>query len=597
MKNLRSIPVGRVLALSALTPLVFAFGACEKPDGSGGKDGVITPFALPEVDVSGLPEGLQGELAQLRDDVTKSPEDADQVGSLAAIYYVHGFADAAVACFTRAKELSPQTMHWWYYAGLAHERAAEPEKAIEAYQGALELDADYGPLYVRLGRLLVESDRTRAARLCERALELNAQDATAIFTLGLCDESAGDLDAALKRFEGALQLVPNYKDAHEAAARVLTVAGRSDEAQQHSTAAKSGVTPRVDDRLFENMLRGGFDLEMLLSDAVALAEHGSLEEAEEPLSRARMVDGTGVATHRATGVVRVLQGRLEEAVEEFRAVLEARPDLLGARARLGDVLARLQRYPEAEAELRAVLEQDPDYAFALERLSRLLALLGRLNEAEKLLRDAAERQPAVPWVRFQLGGLLYDANKDEQAREQLLKCLELSPEHVRARYFLGLLARRAGNTTEAVQYWQQAVELAPNFLEALVVLADTAIQGRDFASAERYLREGLKHAPDFAGLANGLAWILATSPNDSQRNGEEALRLAQKACRLTRNEEHGYVDTLAAAYAELGRFDEAVKTQQEAIKLAQAAGDQESVAVYEERLQSYEQKQPFRDVE
>jgi tetratricopeptide (TPR) repeat protein len=598
MRNLRNVSAWRLAALSTLTPLVFVFAACEKPEGAGGGgEAAATPFALPSADVSGLSEGLQGRLAELRETVRKSPQDAEQVGALGAIYYVHGFPDAAAACFARAKELAPQTMHWWYYAGLAYERTAQPEKAIEAFQRGLELDADYGPLYVALGGLLVDSDRERARRLCQRALELNPKDATAIFTLGLCDEAAGDQDAALKRFDEALQLVPNYLGAHEAAARLLRAAGRSEEAERHSAATLSGITPRVDDDLFWSLLRRGLDLETLLSDAVMFAERGLFEEAEKPLDLARLVDATGVATHRATGMVRVLEGRLEEAAAEFRAVLDAQPDSLGARSRLGDVLARLERFPEAEVEFRTVLEKDPDNAFALERLSRLLVMLKRADEAEELLRAAIERQPEVPWIRLQLGGLLYDANKNDQAREQLLKCLELSPENVRARYILGLLARREGNLAEAVKYWKQAVELAPNFLDAHVVLAETAIQQRDFQAAEGYLREGLKQAPDFAGLANGLAWILATSPTDSQRNGEEALRLAEKACQLTQNKEHTYVDTLAAAYAELGRFDEAIKTQQEAIQLAQQAEQPENVAEYEKRLKLYEQKQPFRDVE
>jgi tetratricopeptide (TPR) repeat protein len=594
MGKLRGVSTRR-LAVLMLMSLVILFTACERPDGAGG-GAAAAPFKLPEVDVSGLSEGLQGRLAELRAAVTKSPEDADQMGALGAIYYVHEFPEAAVACFTRARELSPETMHWWYYSGLAYERAAQPEQAIAAYERGLELDADYGPLYVRLAGLLVGSDRERAERLCQRALELNPDNATAMVTLGLCDEAAGDQAAALARFEQALKLVPNYKAAHEATARVLAAAGRTDEAEQHRAAAVRGITPRVDDRLLELLLRQGFHLETLLSDAVTFAERGLLEEADEPLARARLVD-PGLRTQQAAGIVHALQDRLDEAAAEFRAVLAARPELLTVRARLADVLARQEKYPEAEAELRTVLEQAPDDAFALERLSRLLAVRNRWDEAEQLLREAAERQPEVPWIRFQLGGLLYDEQKNDEARAELLKCLELAPEHVRARYFLGLLARREGNMAEAVKYWQDAVERLPTFLEGHMALAESAVEARDFEAAERYLREGLKQAPDLAGLVNGLAWILATSPTDSQRNGEEAVRLAEKACKLTENREHGLLDTLAAAYAELGRFDDAVKTQQEAIKLAQEADNQESVKIYEERLKLYEQRQPFRDVE
>jgi tetratricopeptide (TPR) repeat protein len=597
MKLLRVAPVAALVTSLALLPFVLFCSGCERQD--DGPDGATpaTPFTLPQADVSSLSAGLQDKVQTLRGSVTQSPEDPTLVGELGAIYLIHGFPGAAADCFAHAASLSPRETRWWYYTGLARDQAGQGDQAIAAYEQALELDANYGPLYVRIARLLVESDRERAVRLCERALELNAQDVTAIFTLGLCDEAAGDNATALTRFQGALQSVPNYKEAHQAMARLLSASGDAEEAARHVKAAANSLTPRVDDHLYELLLRRGFDLDTLLRDAMTMAERRLFEEAEEPLARARIVDANGAATHRATGFVRAAEDRLEEAAQELRAALEIEPDSLATRARLGDVLARLQQFPEAEAELRAVLEQDPDDPFTLDHLSRILVTLERADEAEQLLRDAAERRPEAPWVRLQLGILLYTTNKDDQARQQLLKCLELSPDEVRASFFLGWLARRAGDTAEALRRWEEVVEKLPTFRDAHMALAQTAMQQRDFAAAERYLRNGLKQDPDVAGLANGLAWILATSPVESQRNGEEALRLAEKACKLTNHEQHTYIDTLATAYAELGRFDEAVKAAQDAVALAQKANDEQSIAEYQERLKLYEQNTPYRDVE
>lgn len=599
MKTLWRVSTRRSVTLLALTPLVWLAGACERQGDKTESQQTAAgdSFELPEVDARALPEGLQGRLRRQREWARLSPGDPDQLGALAAIYYVHGFPEAAATCFARATELAPQSMHWWYYLGLACHRSGQRAKAINAYERAIELNANYGPLYVKLAGLLVRADRQRAARLCQRALELNPRDPTAILGLGLCEEAAGEMTAALGQIEKALQIDPNYREAHVAMTRVLTSLEREEEAMRHRAAAVRGKTPLIDDNLFEDLLRNGLFLDILLHDAVLLAEAGAFEQAEQALAMAGEADPTGVNTRKTTAMVLVMRGRLEEAAEQFHRVLEARPDDVEVQARLADVQARLGKHAEAEAGFRAVLERNPGNRYTLERYCDLLMELGRAEEAEKLLWEAAAGQPASPWIRLQLGIVLFNVNRDDEARQQFQQCLEIVPNHPRACYFLGRLTQRQGDLAGARKQWERIVETTPSFLEAYLALAEVATQKRDLAAAERCLRDGLKQVPYSAGLSNGLAWILATSPNESQRNGQEAVRLAEEACQKTQRRHHEFLDTLAAAYAELGRFDGAVKTVHEAIQLAAEAGDEQAAAAYQQRLSAYEKRQPYRDTE
>ncbi len=600
MRTLWTVSARRFVGLAALTPLLWSAGACEKQAAEREPLQSATTsdsFEVPEVDISRLPEGLQARLRRQRDAARRSPRDPDQFGALGATHYVHGFPEAAAACFARATELAPQAMHWWYYLALAYQRTGEREKSIAAYERAIELNANYGPLYVRLAGLLTESDRERAVRLCRRALELNPKDSTALLRLGLCEEAAGNPTAALTQIERALRMIPDYGEAHVAAARILTRLNREEEAQQHLKTTATGRTPLIDDLRFEDLLRNGLHLDLLLRDALLLAERGLFEPAEQALAKAREVDAAGMATRKATGMVRAIQGRLEEAAEHFRRVLEARPDDLEAQAKLADVQARLGRHAEAEAGFVAVLAQNPGDQYALERYCDLLMESGRAAEAEKLLWEAAARQPANPGLRLQLGIVLFTMERNEEAREQLQACLDMVPDLPRARYFLGRLAQRSGDLAGARRQWESIVQTTPSFLEAYLALAEAAIQERDYAGAERYLRDGLKAVPYSLGLTNGLAWILATSPNESRRNGEEAVRLAEKACEQTGRRHHAFLDTLAAAYAEVGRFDEALNTAREAVRLAEEAGSEEAASAYRQRLTLYERRQPYRDTE
>ena len=574
-------------------------GACERqsaPSGPGAGQPTSAPaFTPPQADLSDWPAGLRERALTLREVIRKSPGNPEAIGALGCLHFVRGPLEAAAACFEEARRLAPSAMPWAYYAALTYELSGRRDQAISAYERAIELDASYGPLYSRLARLLVDTDVARAASLCQRALELSPRDPTALCVLGLCREAQGDAAAAQERFEAALKIAPDYKEAHAALARLLRAAGRDEEAARHQQLAEQGKTPVINDHLFESLLRNGFHIELLVRDAIVLAQQGDFERADQVLAMVREADDRGIATHKLAGMVRAIEGRLAEAAAEFQQVLQARPDALDVRARLADVLARMEKYDQAEANFRAVLARNPDEPFALEHYSRLLLVLGRSGEAEALWRGALERQPNEPWVRLQFGGLLMHLDRDEEAREQFAAALELAPDDPTALYSLGVLARRAGDSAQARQHWERIVAATPQYVDAYAGLAQLALEQGDRAAAERYLREGLKQVPDAPGLANTLAWILATSPDDTQRNGAEAVQLAERACDLTQHRQHEYLDTLAAAYAEAGRFDEAVRTAEQAVRLAEEAGDTEAAAGHRARLALYQQGQPYRD--
>jgi len=103
--------------------------------------------------------------------------------------------------------------------------------------------------------------------------------------------------------------------------------------------------------------------------------------------------------------------------------------------------------------------------------------------------------------------------------------------------------------------------------------------------------------PEDPNSYNNLAWIRATHPDPRFRNGLEAVELAEKACKLVKVKDLYLLDTLAAAYAEAGRFPEAVETQEEAICLAASAGPEVRVQVLERRLLGYRAGRPYRQAE
>ena len=109
------------------------------------------------------------------------------------------------------------------------------------------------------------------------------------------------------------------------------------------------------------------------------------------------------------------------------------------------------------------------------------------------------------------------------------------------------------------------------------------------------LRRGRSFVENDANLANDLAWRLATSEHDEVRNASEAIKLAQAAERMTDGRDGNVLDTLAAAYAEAGRFEDAVAVLTRALAIAIQTADEASVGPLRTRLELYESRRPFRE--
>ena len=126
-------------------------------------------------------------------------------------------------------------------------------------------------------------------------------------------------------------------------------------------------------------------------------------------------------------------------------------------------------------------------------------------------------------------------------------------------------------------------------------LGEIAVTGDRIEQAIGHFQQALRFQPDLPRALTGLAWIYATHPDSKFRNGSRALQMALNACRATGFEVPGQVDTLAAAYAELGQFDQAIHTAEQAIQLAKEQSekcrvDQEILA----RRDLYRQHRPYR---
>lgn len=167
------------------------------------------------------------------------------------------------------------------------------------------------------------------------------------------------------------------------------------------------------------------------------------------------------------------------------------------------------------------------------------------------------------------------------------------PGSAQARKELGVALVSRGHMAEAVPQLEAALQDSPDARTHYYLALALHGQGQ-FADALTQYREAVRLDPNMPDYANDLAWLLATCPQAEVRDGKEAVRLAEQACQVIGGKEARFWGTLDAAYAEAGRFDEAVATAQKARALALAAGQKDIAEAAEARLALYRAGKAYR---
>jgi tetratricopeptide (TPR) repeat protein len=192
-----------------------------------------------------------------------------------------------------------------------------------------------------------------------------------------------------------------------------------------------------------------------------------------------------------------------------------------------------------------------------------------------------------------LGDALDQKGRVDEAISHFQKALEIKPDYASACNNLGHALRQKGRVDEAIADYQKALEIKPDYAEAHNNLGNALLQKGRVDEAIDHFQKALQLKPADPAFQNNLAWLLATCPQASLRNGNKAVELARQANALAGGNNPIILHTLAAAFAEVGRFGDAVQSAQKAIELAQAAGQQDLAGQLNIELKRYQAGLPL----
>jgi len=238
----------------------------------------------------------------------------------------------------------------------------------------------------------------------------------------------------------------------------------------------------------------------------------------------------------------------------FEKTVELNPKHVHARLRLASISMDLGRIDEARSHLRQVLDCEPDHPEAHHQLAVILSRQGNRKEAAEHLRRALEVAPDFFAAHLSLGLVLVDMGDLSQAERHLADAIRLQPEDPFANYYYGYVLHRRGKLEEAAGRYSRALEKDPKSVPALLALT------------VMHLTAGLP------------GWY----------DPQKAIPLAEKACELTGRRQPDPLTILARAYAAGGRNRDALRTANEALRIARAAGDEDLARQIEKNRATYE---------
>ena len=404
----------------------------------------------------------------------------------------------------------------------------------------------------------------------KEALRINPASAQSQANLGSLLGSQGNLAEAIAHTLKALEIAPAYPEAHDNVGVALLMQGKPVEAEAHFREAVR--------------LRPSFT-EARSHWASALMQLGKFDDAIAQMREALRHTPEAVEIHLQLSYALGNKGALEEAISECRVALRLKPNEPIAHNNLADFLLQRGKIQESLDHSLEALRLKPDFPEAFLNAGKGLFKLGKVVEAVDHYCAALRLNPGY----IEAASFLDDALSAQKPGA------EVSPHFAEGHYRLAQIMAKAGKPVDAKEHYRTALQFQPAYPEAHYELGVILAEEHQTAEAIVHWREAVRLKNDWPPVLNNLAWILATNPKEQIRDGSEAVRLAERACALSASGQPSLLDTLAAAYAEAGRFADATTTIQKAITLAETAGNTNAAAKFRVRLELYRLNKPYHE--
>jgi tetratricopeptide (TPR) repeat protein len=472
--------------------------------------------------------------------------------------------DDAIRDLSEAIRLDPAGTRANAYLGrgYAFQCKGELDKALSDYAEVLRRDRNAARVYFNRGLIYLQrKEWSKAAQDFSETIRCEPGYGYAYLDRGSALAELNDLNGALASLDAAISINPKLAEAYKVRATVYQRRGdvdraRNDELKAAQLAPKEVVPVPVAPMFGPNP--AGADL----------------------LGRARLAETAG---------------RYDEAIDLCNKALDTKlssSSASGALMTRGNAYAGKGDWDHALRDYDEAIKVEPKNADAWVNRGNAYAHKNQRDKSTHDYNEAIRLNPNLAQAYCNRALDYLAAGNTDKALADLTEAIRIDPKFVGAYSRRSVVLMRLKRTDEALADAQTAVTLKPESGEAYLFRGRLHLARRKFAEAradfERVLQLAREPQP---ALLNDVAWFYATCPDRSGRDGKRAVDLAKKACELTQWKDAHVLDTLAAAYAEAGDFNQAVKWQTQALSSPDTPADERSGM--QQRLGLYQKHQTY----